>query len=94
MALIFEWDETKAKRNIARHKVSFEEASTIFGDPLSITIEDLIHSSPGERRFVTIGSSYRGKMLIVAHCDRDDAIRIISARPATGKERRAYEKGK
>jgi len=94
LALIFKWDNKKAKRNIEKHKVSFEEASTIFGDPLSITIEDSTHSTPDEDRFVTIGSSFRGKRLIVVHCDQDDTIRIISARIATRRERKAYEEGK
>ncbi len=94
MALTFEWDKTKAGRNITKHKISFEEASTIFGDPLSITIEDPIHSFLGEERFITIGLSYHGKILVVAHCDRDDTVRIISARLATGKERMVYEKDK
>ena len=94
MPLIFEWDNAKAKRNIAKHRVAFEEASTVFGDSLSITIDDPMHSSPDERRFITIGSSYRGKILVVAHCDRADSIRIISARFATRKERKAYEEEK
>ncbi|GBE05449.1 hypothetical protein BMS3Abin10_01080 [bacterium BMS3Abin10] len=91
MALIFEWDNRKAKKNIVNHKVSFDEASTIFADLLSSTIYDPLHSSPDEERFVTIGSSYRGKILAVVHCDRGDAIRIISARVATRKERKTYE---
>lgn len=94
MALIFEWDKRKAKNNLSKHKVSFEEASTIFGDPLSITIDDPLHSSQDEQRFITIGLSYRGKILVVVHCDKRDTIRIISARTATRKERKAYEEGK
>ena len=94
MALIFEWDKRKAKSNLSKHGVSFEEASTVFGDPLTLTIVDPVHSSRDEERFVTIGSSYRGKIFVVAHSDRGDNLRIISARPASPKERNAYEEGK
>jgi uncharacterized DUF497 family protein len=94
LALRFEWDNSKAKRNISKHKVSFEEASTIFGDPLSITIIDPIHASTSEMRFVTIGQSYRGKILLVVHCDRGETVRLISARAATQKEREHYEEDK
>ncbi len=90
MALIFEWDKRKAKSNVSKHKVSFEEASTIFGDPLTIAIEDPLRSSIDEQRL----SSFRGKILVVVHCERGDNMRIISARTATRKERKAYEKGK
>ncbi|MEE8484205.1 MAG: BrnT family toxin [Nitrospinota bacterium] len=93
MAIRFDWDKNKAKRNVAKHKVSFEEASTVFGDRLSITIEDPIHSSI-EERFITIGSSFRGRMIVVIHCDKGDAIRVISARVATRGERKTYEEGK
>jgi len=92
LALRFEWDKNKAKRNAAKHKVSFEEASTVFGDPLSITIEDQIHSSI-EERFITMGSSFSGNLLVVVHCDKGDTIRIVSARAATRKEKKTYEKG-
>ena len=94
MALIFEWDNRKAKKNIVNHKVSFDEASTVFADLLSSTIYDPLHSSPDEERFVTIGSSYRGRILVVVHCDRGDAIRIISARVAKRKEKKTYEESK
>ncbi len=90
--LIFEWDAHKALRNLARHGVSFEEAATVFGDPLSLTIEDPLHSTD-EDRFVTIGQSVRGRALVVVHTDRGDALRIISARVATARERDAYEEG-
>ena len=93
MALRFEWDKNKAKRNATKHKVSFEEASTLFGDPLSITIEDQVHSSI-EERFITIGSSFSGNLLVVVHCDQGDTVRIVSARAATRTEKKAYEKGK
>jgi len=93
MPLIFEWDEKKAKRNIRKHKVSFEEATTVFADPLSLTIPDPLHSEE-EDRFVTMGMSIKGRLLVVVHTERGDAIRIISARLATPWERRAYEGGK
>ncbi len=93
MSLLFEWDKTKTKLNISKHKVAFEEASTLFGDSLSITIEDPMHSS-GEERFITTGISYMNRLLVVAHCDREDHIRIISAKLTTSKERKVYEKGK
>lgn len=93
MAFRFEWDKNKAKRNATKHKVSFEEASTVFGDPLSITIEDQMHSSI-EERFITMGSSFSGSLLVVVHCDKGDTVRIVSARAATRKEKKTYEKGK
>jgi len=92
MPLIFEWDEKKAKRNIRKHKVSFEEATTVFADPLSLTIPDPLHSEE-EDRFVTMGMSIKGRLLVVVHTERGEAIRIISARPATRGEREAYEEG-
>lgn len=70
----------------------FEEAATVFGDPLSITIEDPDHSED-ETRFVIIGQSYQGRTIVVAHAERGDNIRIISARLATRRERQAYEEG-
>ncbi len=81
----FEWDPRKAARNLKRHKVSFEEGSTVLGDPLGITITDPDHSVD-ERRFLTVGVSDRGRSLIVAHADRGDRIRIISARTDTEGE--------
>ena len=93
MGLIFEWDKDKAKKNVGKHEITFEEASTIFGDPLSITIEDPLHSLPGEDRLITIGLSHRGKILVVVHLDDGDIIRIISARQATKRERKNYEEG-
>jgi hypothetical protein len=91
VSLDFEWDKTKAKSNIDKHGISFEETSTVFADTLSITIGDPGHSSIGEHRFVTIGMSKSGKILVVAHTERGDSIRIISAREATRKERNNYE---
>ena len=92
MGLIFEWDPNKARMNWGKHRVAFEEASSVFADPLSLTIADPLHSGGGEERFVTIGMSYRGRALVVVHCDRGTVIRIISARRATRPERNAYEK--
>jgi len=90
MGLLFEWNGDKAERNLKKHNVSFEEASTIFGDPLSVTIDDPVHSHE-EERFVTVGQSVKHKLLVVVHIDRGDRIRIISARKATYNERKSYE---
>ena len=88
----FEWDNNKAMANLQKHGVSFAEAATVFGDPLSITFPDLDHSID-ESRFITIGLSTGGKIIILSHTDRGDNIRIISARKATRKEQRFYEEG-
>ena len=88
----FDWDPSKAAGNLARHGVSFEEAATVFRDVLSATGADPDHSFD-EVRFVTIGVSIAGRLLAIAHTDRDDTIRIISARPATPSERTIYEEG-
>jgi uncharacterized protein len=88
--LLFEWDPEKAQQNTRRHGVSFEEAATVFGDPLSLTVDDPMHSI-GEQRFVTLGLSVNRRLLVVAHTERGDAVRIISARRATPRERTAYE---
>lgn len=88
----FEWDGDKAASNIAKHGVSFHDAAAVFGDPLSITYYDPDHSDD-EDRYITIGHSADGQILIVSHTDRDDRIRIISARRATRKERKSYEQG-
>ena len=85
-----EWDEPKAKSNLAKHGVSFEEASTVFGDPLSLTISDPAHSQT-ETRFVVLGLSHQRKLLVVVHTERGDNIRIISARRASRAERKCYE---
>jgi uncharacterized DUF497 family protein len=89
MPLGFEWDD-KAKANLAKHGVSFEEAATVFGDPLSLTIPDPAHSQV-EDRFVIIGQSHTRRLLVVVHTDRGDNIRVISARRASRRERKAYE---
>jgi len=91
MSLNCEWDKKKAKENEKKHGISFEEASTVFGDPLSLTIDDPLHSI-GEERFVIIGVSHLNRLLVVVHTERKDKIRIISARPVTTHERRNYEK--
>ena len=89
MGLSFEWDEQKAQENLSKHDVSFEECSTIFGDPWSLTIGDPVHSIE-EDRWITIGLSVRGRILVVVHTERGDNMRIISTRLATPRERRAY----
>ena len=86
----FEWDIKKAAKNLKKHKVSFKEAATVFGNLLSITYHDHYHSID-EHRFITIGESSRGRLLMVAHTDRDNSIRIISARGVTRQERQFYE---
>ncbi len=88
----FEWDPAKAAENLAKHGVSFEEAATVFRDTLSVTGEDPDHSVD-EERFVIFGVSTTGRLLVVAHTERGDTIRIISARPATPGERKIYEEG-
>lgn len=88
----FVWDPAKAAGNLRKHNVTFEEASSVFADPLSATGADPEHSE-GEVRWVTFGVSTRGRLLVVAHADEGDIIRIISARVATRAERRIYEEG-
>ena len=86
----FQWDPKKAAGNLARHGVSFKEASTVFGDPLASTIQDPDHSVE-EPRLLTLGRSTEGRLIVVSHTDRDEDIRIISARPGTRGEKRRYE---
>jgi uncharacterized protein len=88
----FQWDRRKADQNAAKHGVTFEDAATVFADPLSLTIGDPIHSD-GEDRFVILGHAADGRLLVVVHTERGDTIRIISARPSTARERRMYEEG-
>jgi len=90
MALRFEWDNRKAESNLRTHDVSFREATTVFGDPLSITISDPDHST-AEMRFIDIGLSHLGRLLVVSYTERGNRIRVISARLATRNERRQYE---
>jgi uncharacterized protein len=92
VSLRFEWNRKKALLNIRKHGIAFEEASSIFGDSLSLTIPDTFHSI-GEDRFITIGTSAKGKILVVVHTERHDVIRIISARKAANSERKQYELG-
>lgn len=88
----FEWDRTKARKNLRKHGVSFEEASSVFYDPLAATGTDP-DQSEDENRMVTFGVSSVGRLLVVAHTNRGDAIRLISARVATKQERHIYEEG-
>ena len=90
MQLTFEWDEKKAQENAKKHSVTFEEAKTVFGDPLLWTFSDPDHS-PHEERYVSIGLSCEGRTLVVVHTDHESIVRIISGRRAEPKERRAYE---
>ena len=92
MAFIFEWHDEKAARNLAKHGVSFDEACSVFGDPLAITIADPLHSKD-EERFINLGHSHRGRLLVVIFAERGDNIRIVSARLATRRERKDYEEG-
>lgn len=85
-----EWNPEKAKLNNNKHRVSFEEAATVFYDPLSATFDDLDHSSD-EFRMITVGFSSRGRLLVVSHTERQKNIRIISARIATAHERNRHE---
>ena len=89
----FEWSDEKATANLQKHGVAFADAATVFGDPLAITYFDPDHSVD-EDRFVTFGFAADGRLLVVAHTDRDETTRIISARPATRKERRQHEQGR
>jgi hypothetical protein len=91
MGLIFEWDINKARTNVLKHNVSFEEAATVFGDERSITIDDTAHSTH-EKRKVTLGRSSNNHLLVVVHTDRGAHLRIISARRASRKEKKQYEK--
>ena len=91
MALEFEWDLRKAAGNQVKHRVSFEEAATVFGDPLGRIVPDPRHSSE-EDRFALLGLSKERRLLAVMYVERGHAIRIISARKATRRERRDYEK--
>jgi uncharacterized DUF497 family protein len=87
----FEWDENKANENLKKHNISFDEAKTVFNDPFSITIYDPDHSIT-EHRYIDIGLSSKGRLIVVSYAERDKDIRIISSRKATQKEQRHYEK--
>jgi uncharacterized DUF497 family protein len=92
MALLFRWNKEKARANLKKHGISFEEASSAFGDPLSATIDDVDHSK-GENRYILIGETASRNLVVVSHTERRGEIRIISARLASRRERRAYETG-
>lgn len=88
----FEWNPAKAKKNFQKHGVSFEEAASVFYDPLAVMGADPDHSEV-EERMITFGMSSQGRLLVVAHTEHGDAIRIISARVTTQHERHIYEEG-
>ncbi|MCX5817565.1 MAG: BrnT family toxin [Proteobacteria bacterium] len=88
--LLFEWDPEKAITNKKIHGITFDEASTVFKDTLSVTIYDPLHSED-ENRFVLIGNSHRNRLLVVVHTERGNRVRIISTRKAKKKERQQYE---
>ena len=90
--MIFTWDSGKAAANLSRHHVDFREAATVFDDPLSTTFPDVDHST-SERRFVIIGASAPGRVLVVAYTEQGETVRVISARFATRRERTFYEEG-
>jgi uncharacterized DUF497 family protein len=92
MKLAFEWDEAKARENLKKHKVGFEEGKTIFNDPFLLTFPD-IDTSDAEERYVNIGLSIRDRALVLIHTERQGKIRIISCRKASARERRHYEEG-
>jgi len=92
MKLNFEWNEEKATANLKKHKISFDEATTVFSDPFSITIPDPDHSVE-EERYIDIGTSDKGRVLVVVYTERGANIRIISCRKAAPAERRCYEEG-
>ena len=89
----FEYDERKAWINLKKHRVSFEEAMTVFTDPLSLTIPDPLHSEDEERRII-IGQSLKKRLIVVVHIDHGEKIRIISARRPTAGERKQYEEAR
>lgn len=90
MDLGFEWHEEKAEKNLKKHGISFESAKTVFNDPLSITIADS-QNSDNEKRYIDIGLSSQGQLLVVVYTERQGNIRIISCRKATNTERKIYE---
>lgn len=90
--MTFQWNPDKASSNIKKHGVSFEEAVTVFGDPLAVTISDPDHSV-GEFRFLTTGKSTLQRLLVVSHTERGGEVRLISVRLATRQERKSYESG-
>ena len=89
----FEWNPGKEQSNVEKHGIDFTEAATVFGDPLELTIADPDHSV-GESRFLSMGRSARNRILVVSYTEREERIRIVSARVAAPKERRQYESGR
>jgi hypothetical protein len=89
----FTWDPVKAAKNWRKHRIRFTEAVTSFADPLSVATSDPDHSDPREARYILIGLSERGRLLVVSHVERGTIIRLISARPATRREQGQYEEG-
>lgn len=90
MKPVYEWDEQKAKQNLRKHRVPFDEAETVFDDPLAITIRDPDHSEV-EERFINIGQSDKGRILVISYTERGSRTRLIMARSATRAERKKYE---
>jgi uncharacterized DUF497 family protein len=88
----FEWDEEKAEANLGKHGVSFDEAQTVFDDPLYVDFYDPDHSSD-EHRYIIIGQSQQGRLLLVSYTERGEVLRLISSRKVTAAERKAYEEG-
>ena len=89
--MLFEGPPKKARLNLRKHGVSFDEAATVFYDPLSATFDDPDHSE-NEERLITVGASSRGRLLVVGHTERGNAVRIINARPASAHERKKHER--
>ncbi len=92
MSYEFEWDVRKAEANLHKHEVSFNEATTVFADPLAMLMPDPDHSV-GEERHLVLGTSSTGRLLVVSHAERPPRTRLINARPATRNERKQYEQG-
>ena len=92
MGLVFEWDDEKDEANRKKHKVGFDEAKTVFNDPYAITMPDEEHAT-NESRYIDIGLSSKGQLLVVVYTERETTIRLISSRKATKWERRVYEEG-
>jgi uncharacterized DUF497 family protein len=92
MKLVFEWDEVKAIANLKKHKISFEEGKTIFNDPFLLSFPDN-DNTQNEERYINVGLSAKGRVLVLIHTERHGKIRIISCRKATAHERRYYEEG-
>ncbi|MDY0220685.1 MAG: BrnT family toxin [Desulfobacterium sp.] len=88
--LLFEWDPNKAVSNLNKHGITFDEATTVFQDTLSLTIDDPLHSAD-EERLIIIGMSHKNCILVVVHTERENKVRVVSARKATNHERRYYE---